>query len=95
MADIELVIRIPDEEYKKIQNSNPSYADDFSIYYAIKNGTPLPKGRGRMIILSEDSVKREQCAVSFSRQKWISEVGLSNATVAIIEADEAKSEVQE
>ena len=35
--------------YKKISNSNPSYADDFPIYYAVKNGTPLPKGHGRLI----------------------------------------------
>ena len=44
MADIELLIKIPEEDYKKISNSNPSYADDFNLYYAIKNGTPLPKG---------------------------------------------------
>ena len=43
MKEVELVIKIPEEEYKKISNSNPSYADDFSIYYAIKNGTSLPK----------------------------------------------------
>lgn len=40
---MQVLINIPDEEYKKISNSNPSYADDFSIYYAIKNGTPIPK----------------------------------------------------
>lgn len=38
MADIELLIKIPEEDYKKISNSNPSYADDFNLYYAIKNG---------------------------------------------------------
>lgn len=43
---MKIMIEIPEEEYKKISNSNPSYADDFSIYYAIKNGTPLPKGHG-------------------------------------------------
>lgn len=46
---MQVLIEIPDEEYKKISNSNPSYADDFSIYYAIKNGIPLPKGHGRLI----------------------------------------------
>lgn len=48
MSDIELVVKIPEEMYKKISNSNPSYADDFSIYYAVKNGKPLPKGHGRL-----------------------------------------------
>ena len=45
-----------------------------------------------MIILSEDAVKREQTPLRFSCQSCISEVGLSNATVAIIEADKTESE---
>lgn len=49
MAKIELVIKIPEEDYIRISNSNPSYADDFSLYYAIKNGTPLPKGHDKLI----------------------------------------------
>ena len=57
------------------------------ISEAIINGIPLPKGHGRMIILSEDAVKREQVPLRFSCQNWISEVGLSNATVAIIESE--------
>ncbi len=57
------------------------------ILGGITNGTPLPKGHGRLIILSEDAVKREQTPLSFSCQNWISEAGLSNATVAIIEAN--------
>ncbi len=45
---MQLVIDISDEEYKKISNSNPSYADDFPIYYAIKNAIILPKGHGEL-----------------------------------------------
>ena len=59
---------------------------------AILDGTSLPKCHGRLIILSEDAVKREQTRLDFSSHKWISEVGLSNATVAIIEADQTESE---
>ena len=44
------------------------------------------------MILSEDAVKREQTPLSFSCQNWISEVGLSNATEAIIEADTESEE---
>lgn len=88
MSDnIELVIKISYEEYKKISNSNPSYADDFPIYYAVRNGTPLPKEHGRLMILSEDKLKENQINLDFSCQKWISEVGLSDATVTIIESD--------
>ena len=50
---MQIVINISDEEYKKISNSNPSYADDFSIYYAIKNGVPIPKGHGRLVDADE------------------------------------------
>ena len=46
---MEIVIKIPEEDYIKISNSNPSYADDFNLYYAIKNGTPLPEHHGRLI----------------------------------------------
>jgi hypothetical protein len=52
----------------------------------------LPKGHGRLTMLSEDILKENQINLDFSCQKWISEVGLSNATVAIIEADEIESE---
>lgn len=45
----EIVIKIPEEYYIKISNSNPSYSDDFALYYAIKNGTPLPKGHGPLL----------------------------------------------
>lgn len=40
MADIELIIRIPEEDYERIKNS-----DDMN-FNVIKNGTPLPKGHG-------------------------------------------------
>ena len=58
----------------------------------IANGTPLPKGHGRLMILSEDTVKRNQTLFAFSCQNWIREVGLSNATVTIIEADKESEE---
>ena len=47
MADIEIVIKIPEEDYEYIKNSNNMYL------YVIKNGTPLPKGHGRLIDVDE------------------------------------------
>ena len=46
MADIELVIKMSEEDYEKVIKY-----DDLSshIYKAIQNGTPLPKGHGRII----------------------------------------------
>ncbi len=53
MADIELVIKIPEEEYRLIKKSDKTvFADVASkecMLHAIKNGTPLPKGHGRLI----------------------------------------------
>ena len=88
MADIELVVKIPKEMYKNIQSkSTEVQAEGYTVENAILNGTPLPKGHGRLMILSEDEVKRELTSLNFSCQNWISEVGLWNATLAIIEAD--------
>ena len=90
MADINLVIKINEEVYKKAKETYDAMCD--SVWLGIKNGWPLPKAHGRLIILSEDVLKRQQTSFSFSCQNWISEVGLSNATVAIIEADKTESE---
>ncbi len=98
MAKMQLVIEIveiDDNEYigiKEYPNNITSYLVTIHLYDMVRNGTPLPKGHGRLIILSEDAVKREQTPLSFSCQNWISEVGLSNATVAIIEADKEEEE---
>jgi hypothetical protein len=85
---MDVVIKI--SSYDKEWITNGYYIPEeinMRISEAIANGIPLPKGHGRLIILSEDAIKREQMPLSFSCQNWISEVGLSNATVAIIEAD--------
>ena len=86
---MQIVIDIPKYIYDTIVANDGHIADcdNEKVGNAIKNGIPLPKGHGRLIILSEDAVKREQISFSFSSQNWISEVGLSNAIVAIIEAD--------
>lgn len=49
MADIELVIRISQEDYAAIKDN--SIVGDMTIPYvfeAIRNGVPLPKGHGRL-----------------------------------------------
>lgn len=53
MADIELVIKIPESQYKtlnaKSQTDVVDVIDDKTLIDAIKNGAPLPKGHGRLI----------------------------------------------
>lgn len=50
MADIEVVIKIPEEVYKDIMIHNRELRESGKSYYyfegVIKNGTPLPKGHG-------------------------------------------------
>ena len=81
-----------DEDYYEIIKHDVKSGNDYLIFKLIANGTPLPKGHGRLIILSKDKLKENQIDLDLSCQKWISEVGLSNATVAIIETDKAESE---
>lgn len=83
---MQVVIDIPEKWFDDMVREKFAEVDELCA--VIQHGTRLPKGHGRMIILSEDAVKREQqMPLSFSHQKWISEVGLSNATVAVIEAE--------
>lgn len=50
MADIELVIKIPEEIYKASQIIDVKYEDVIQIpLEVIANGTPLPKGHGDLI----------------------------------------------
>lgn len=60
---------------------------------AFNDCTPLPKVHGRLIILSEDRLKENQINLDWSCQKWISEVGLSNATVRIIKVDTESEDI--
>ena len=52
MKDIELVIRIPEEQYRtlnaKSQDDVVAVIDNALLIKAIKNGTPLPKGHTRL-----------------------------------------------
>ncbi len=52
MADIELVIKIPEEAYVHLRNGG-SIGASLMIENAIKNGTPLPKGHGVLIDADE------------------------------------------
>lgn len=53
MADIELVIKINEETYKKCKWKNNGVVGLEWWERAIANGTPLPKGHGRLIDADE------------------------------------------
>ena len=47
---VDVVIRIPDEVYEDVtKNSALSFIYDDTVTSALANGTPLPKGHGRLI----------------------------------------------
>ncbi len=50
MADMELVIRVSEEQYNKlIKSPNFDFSKFEGLINAIKNGTVLPKGHGRLM----------------------------------------------
>ena len=51
---MQIVIDIPEEEYRKVQDGRASVS---MMQKAIRNGTPLPKGHGRLGDL--DKIKKE------------------------------------
>lgn len=77
---MEIVININNSTYEAIKHEYCAVPPQKGLlkvlWDAIKDGTPLPKGRERLIILSEEVLEREKSAFDFSSQKWISEVGL-------------------
>ena len=84
---MQIVIDIPEETYEALV-INQYCGSKSTLENIIVNGVPLPKHHGRLMILSEDKVKENQINLDFSCQKWISEVGLSNATPTIIEGSD-------
>jgi hypothetical protein len=65
MADIELVIKIPESTYKVFKNLSKIIGvlvyekDILTLIKAVKNGKPLPKGHGRLIDGSKLKVELE------------------------------------
>lgn len=66
MADIELVIKIPEDEYKRFIKAprtatfNECISDRKVLVTAIANGIPLPEGHGMLVDMSEVLVKLMQ-----------------------------------
>ena len=101
MANIKLIIKIPEEMYKWVYDVN-KFSNDYGtgdFIDLIKNGTPLPKGHGRMGDLDEleqrisnfvehDAKITDEYTVI--RQRFI--VDGIRQTPTIIAADKAESE---
>ena len=98
MSDIELVIKIPEEIYKDIQSHDWKNGDRWysEEQKAIHNGTPLPKGHGRLI--DADSTALLSDLFCYTKYTGIDEAPYEDATKAlefaptIIEADKEEEE---
>ena len=98
MSYVELVIKIPKEQYHLIMTSHKAgvarFVDKEGMMCAIKNGIPLPKGHKRLI---EDNFEvgpvfdEEGNRIGY---QYVTQEDLKNATT-IIEADNAESEGKE
>jgi hypothetical protein len=104
MADIELVIKIPEElytEYLYIQLGRGSGKGIVSqLLRAIKDGTPLPKGHGRLKDIDAfiTKVKSDREHSAYTRSWTADDVldALNNSYIpTIIEADKIESEDEE
>ena len=95
MADIELVIKIPEKDYLIFSSlSKKEKVNELSYYERrIANGTPLPKGHGRLI--DADKLHHCECKGNFSECDTCLDddlCNLVNDAPTIIEADKAESE---
>ena len=82
---MKLVIDISEDDYRKVQDGR---AGIMLMRKAIRNGTPLPKGHGRLI----DAEVFAHNVVKYSHQSTKT-IGKALAdTPTIIEADKAESE---
>lgn len=60
MADVELVIKIPNETYRDVIKNGFIYDEDGEeISHAIISGTVLPEGHGRLI--DADALEKKMC----------------------------------
>ena len=86
MSDIELVIKIPEEIYEIAKQCKWKWpADD--VYSAIKNGTLLPKGHGRLIDADELDECKEIMETIMGECKYAVRMGDIRNAPTIIEAD--------
>ena len=100
MADIELVIKIPEKIYESVMNG--TYCG--TLYQELKNGIPLPKGHGDLIdrskIYKAIPAEEDNCTgmgMTYDEMDAYNDgidamYDLVQGAKSIIEADKAESE---
>lgn len=94
MADVELVIKIPEEYYENVKYGR---SGDILINNAIRNGIPLPKNHGKIVDLGkidEDRIEKDNPIIYLTvNGEYIEAVSLDylNSLQAIIEENKEVS----
>ena len=88
MADIELVIKIPEELYEAYKDRPPMLGDAGidMIAQSIANGVPLPKGHGRLI--DADELKKHKYHDNNRYENAVAVAQIDWALTIIAETDE-------
>ena len=84
MEQIELVIRLPKDFYDELKK-NKDYYEGALIYACVIDGTPLPKGHGRLI--DADKLVREYRVSNIVHHYGEQIVMIVDDSKTIIEAD--------
>lgn len=87
---MQIVIDIPNRIYKIVQNRTLNITDDEILENALKNGTPLPKGHGRLIDADSMKTMKNIQSANFNAVELI-RLWIDNQPT-IIETDKAESE---
>ena len=88
---MQIVIDIPEEAYNFIKRTG--YHTQ-SLYEAIKNGIPLPKGHGRLIDADklQNNISHDEREAFTKHQVWLKASIYNLDAPTIIEADRSESE---
>lgn len=89
MADLELVVKIPEESYKATCRGSMLPPDVENVVNAIKNGKPLPKGHGRLIDADDIRVIELEDSLHIIRHEKGDEIDVYIDAPTIIERDDS------
>ena len=91
---MQIVIDMPDGCYEELNSGRFPVQDAYRLVAWIKNGTPLPKGHGRLIDEKEVEKMIEVAKVNSEHSKTFAE-NIIKFTPTIIKADKVENEERE
>lgn len=87
---MQMLINISEEQYESIKKNNFKNGVSPSILDAIRNGTPLPKGHGKLVDVNE--LKKEAIRCEWSRNMYDTLDHTLSYMKPIIEAESEENE---